>query len=139
MVDLHGVFGSSRHLGVGVSRLCFSGGQYLPVLDPGRDVPVGGRIGGDGISRLLGPCGEQGSGLLERLAMLFVISLVVQLMGVLVDLKEFLGRAGVGENLKLIAGCLACGMGLPKLSSGGVVVVRLVTEVGLVGEIVFDV
>ena len=58
MIDLLGVVGNSRHLGVRVSCFCLSGRQNLPVLDAGRFVPVGSRIGGDGISRLLGPFGE---------------------------------------------------------------------------------
>ena len=58
MIDLRGVVGSSRHLGVRVSFFCLSGRQNLPVLDAGRIVPVGSRVGGDGISRLLSPFGE---------------------------------------------------------------------------------
>ena len=62
---------------------------------------VGCRVVGDGISRFLGPGSEQGSSLLERLGMLLVIGQVGQLMGVVVDLKEFLRRARVGEYLAL--------------------------------------
>ena len=48
-------------------------------------MPVGGRVGGDGISRLLGPGGEQASGLLEGFTVLLVIGQVGQLMGVFFD------------------------------------------------------
>ena len=89
-------------------------GQDFPVLDPGRGVPVGGRVGRDGIPRLLGPCGKQDSGLFESLAVLLVIGQVGQLMRVVVDLKEFLGRAWVGEDLLLVRVGLAGGMGLPQ-------------------------
>ena len=58
MIDLLGVVGNSRHLGVRVSSFCLSGRQNLPVLDAGRIVPVGSRVGRDGIPRLLGPFGE---------------------------------------------------------------------------------
>ena len=58
VIDLRGVVGSSRHLGVRVSFFYFSGRQNLPVLDARRIVPVGSRVGGDGISRLLSPFGE---------------------------------------------------------------------------------
>ena len=74
---------------------------------------IGGRIGGDGISRLLGPSDEQIAGLLDGLRMLGVLDQVGELMRVVVDLKEFLGRARVGEYLVLIWIGFARGMSHP--------------------------
>ena len=71
--------------------------------------------------------------------MLGVVCQVAQLMRVFVDLEEFLRRTGVGEYLMLFRVGFACGMGLPKLDSRRVVVIRFVTKVGLVGEIVPDI
>ena len=70
--------------------------------------------------------------------MLGVVCQVAQLMRVFVDLEEFLRRTGVGEYLMLVGVGFACGMGLPKLDSRRVVVIRFVTKVGLFGEIVPD-
>ena len=58
VVDLHGVFGSPRHFGVRVSFPSLAREKNLSGLDTGRIVPVGGGVGGNGISCLLGPVGE---------------------------------------------------------------------------------
>ena len=98
---------------MGVSCLCLSRRQDFPVLDTGRIVTIGSRVVGNGISRLLGPSDEQIAGLVDGLRMLGVLGQVVKLMRVVVDLKEFLGRARVGEYLVLIWIGLACGMSHP--------------------------
>ena len=74
---------------------------------------IGRRVVGNGIPRLLGPIGEKSACLLEGLGMLGVLGQVVQLMGVVVDLKDFLGRARVSEYLALIGVGFACGMSHP--------------------------
>ena len=71
--------------------------------------------------------------------MLGVVCQVAQLMRVFVDLEEFLRRTGVGEYLMLVRVGFAYGMSLPKLEPRRVVVIRFVTKVGLVGEIVPDI
>ena len=124
---------------MGVSCLCLSRRQDFPVLDTGRIVTVGGRIGRDGISRLLSPSDEQIAGLLDGLRMLGVLRQIGKLMRIVANHKEFLRRARIGEDLALLGVGLARGMSLPKLGSGRVVVVRLVTEIGLVREVVADI
>ena len=75
----------------------------------------------------------------ESLAVLLVIGQVGQLMRVVVDLKEFLGRAWVGEDLLLVRVGLAGGMSLPQFVPCRVVIIRFVTKVRLVGEVVADI
>ena len=71
--------------------------------------------------------------------MLGVVCQVTQLMRVFVDLEEFLRRTGVGEYLMLVRVGFAYGMSLPKLEPRRIVVIRFVTKVGLIGEIVPDI
>ena len=114
MIDLLGVVGSSRHLGVWVPFFSsLARREYPAVLDSGRIVAAGSRVVGNGIPCLPGPFGEHITGLLKGLGMLGILRQVGELMGVVVDLEEFLRRARVGEYLMLLGVGLAGGMGLP--------------------------
>ena len=93
--------------------MCLTRRQDFPVLDTRRIVTIGRRVVGNGIPRLLGPIGEKSARLLEGLGMLGVLGQVGELMRVVVDLKEFLGRARVGEDLVLIWIGFARGMSHP--------------------------
>ena len=74
VIDLHGIVGSTRHFGMGVPFFAgLARRENLAVLDAGWIVPVGSRVVGNGVPRLLGPFGEQITGLLEYLGMLGVL------------------------------------------------------------------
>ena len=114
IVDLHGIVGGPRHLGVRVPFFSgLSGRENLAVLDAGRIVAVGSRVFRNGVPRLSGPGSEQIAGLLEGLCMPRILGQIGQLMRVVADHKEFLRWARIGEDLVLFGVGLARGMGLP--------------------------
>ena len=104
MVDPGSITGCTWHFRMWVFTFGFTCRDNLAANDAGWIMPVGGRIIGYGIPRLLRPLGQKGPCVLKSFLMFRIIDQVRELVRILAYHKQFLRRTWIGKHLQLLRG-----------------------------------